>query len=99
MTLTRRTAHGAGARLHLACEIAGIDERTLLRWKAMRTISRLMAGPRRRDRHPAMLCPDLRAKLFSLANEPRFTSVPPARIVPILADDRRLGGDDSDDSD
>ena len=41
---------------------------------------------------------DLRAKLFSLANEPRFASVPPARIVPILADDRRLGGDDSDDS-
>ena len=28
------TAHGAGARLRLACDIAGIDERTLQRWKA-----------------------------------------------------------------
>ncbi len=27
-------AHTAGARLHLACEIAGIDLRTLQRWKA-----------------------------------------------------------------
>ena len=28
------TAHSAGALLRLACEIAGIDERTLQRWKA-----------------------------------------------------------------
>ena len=27
-------AHKAGARLALACEVAGIDERTLQRWKA-----------------------------------------------------------------
>lgn len=27
-------AHDAGARLRLACEIAGIDTRTLQRWKA-----------------------------------------------------------------
>ena len=27
-------AHAAGARLHLACEVAGIDVRTLQRWKA-----------------------------------------------------------------
>jgi len=27
-------AHAAGARLHLACEIAGVDVRTLQRWKA-----------------------------------------------------------------
>ena len=27
------TAHDTGARLRLACEIAGIDERTLQRWK------------------------------------------------------------------
>ncbi len=28
------TAHAAGARLHRACETAGIDARTLPRWKA-----------------------------------------------------------------
>ena len=27
-------ARAAGARLHLACEVAGIDLRTLQRWKA-----------------------------------------------------------------
>ena len=27
-------AHAAGARLHMACEIVGIDVRTLQRWKA-----------------------------------------------------------------
>jgi putative transposase len=29
-----QAAHSAGARLHLACDVAGIDERTLQRWKA-----------------------------------------------------------------
>ena len=29
-----RIAHSDGARLHLACEIVGIDLRTLQRWKA-----------------------------------------------------------------
>lgn len=33
------TAHAGGARLQPACEIAGIDVRTLQRWKAR-------AGPR-----------------------------------------------------
>ena len=27
-------AHAAGARLHMACGVAGIDVRTLQRWKA-----------------------------------------------------------------
>jgi len=27
-------AHDSGARLHLACQIVGIDLRTLQRWKA-----------------------------------------------------------------
>ncbi|MBL0355204.1 MAG: hypothetical protein IPP03_22145 [Dechloromonas sp.] len=29
------TAHVAGARLRLACEVAGIELRTLQRWKAI----------------------------------------------------------------
>ena len=82
------TARDAGARLHLACEIAGIDERTLQRWKAH-------AGGIQADGRPQAvrltpshaLSPDERAKLLSVANEPRFASVPPARIVPMLADE------------
>ena len=44
-------AQQAGARLHRACEIAGITARTL-----------------------------------QVANEARFADMPPARIVPMLAD-------------
>lgn len=44
-------AHSAGARLCLACEVAGIDERTLRPARASR---RVMAGRRQAARHPAM---------------------------------------------
>jgi putative transposase len=81
-------AHTAGARLRLACDIAGIDLRTLQRWKAH-------AGPIQGDGRPQAvrplpghaLSPAERAELLRVANEPRFAAVPPARIVPMLADE------------
>jgi putative transposase len=81
-------AHGAGARLRPACQTAGIELRTLQRWKAQEG---LMAG----DGRPHALRPlpshalsqDERAQLLAVANEPRFAAVPPARIVPMLADE------------
>jgi putative transposase len=81
-------AHSAGARLHLACETAGIDVRTLQRWKSG---DGLTAG----DGRPAAIRPkpnhalsdDERAEVLRVANEPRFADVPPARIVPMLADE------------
>jgi transposase InsO family protein len=81
-------AHSAGARLHLAGEIAGIDLRTLQRWKAH---DGLVAGDGRPQavrpvpRHA--LSAAERAELLRVANEPRFAAVPPARIVPMLADE------------
>ncbi len=81
-------AHSNGARLHLACETAGIDVRTLQRWKAHEG---LIAGDGRPQavrpvpRHA--LSQDERAQLLAVANEPRFAAVPPARIVPMLADE------------
>jgi transposase InsO family protein len=81
-------AHSAGARLHLACEIAGIDLRTVQRWKAH---DGLVAGDGRPQavrplpRHA--LSQAERAELLRVANEPRFAAVPPARIVPMLADE------------
>ena len=81
-------AHAAGARLHLACEIAGIDLRTLQRWKAHEG---LVAGDGRPQAvHPVprhALSEAERAELLRVANEPRFAAVPPARIVPMLADE------------
>ncbi len=81
-------AHRAGARRNLACEIAGIDVRTLQRWKAH---GGLVAGDGRPQavrpvpRHA--LSDAERAELLRVANEPRFAAVPPARIVPMLADE------------
>ena len=81
-------AHAAGARLHLACEIAGIDVRTLQRWKAHEG---LVSGDGRpqavRPASSHALSEAERAELRRVANEPRFAAVPPARIVPMLADE------------
>jgi len=81
-------AHSAGARLRLACETAGIDERTLQRWNAQQG---LVAGDRRpqavRPTPSHALSAAERAQLLQVANEPRFAAVPPARIVPMLADE------------
>ncbi len=81
-------AHGAGARLRLACEIAGIDERTLQRWKAHAGLVKGDGRPLAERPVPShALSQDERARLLSVANEPRFCDVPPARIVPMLADE------------
>ena len=82
------TAHSTGARLGQACEVAGIDERTLQRWKAQEG---LVAGDGRphavRPPPTHALSTDERAAVLRVANEPRFAAVPPARIVPMLADE------------
>ena len=81
-------AQQAGARLKLACATAGIDVRTLQRWKAR---DGLVAGdgwPAAQRPVPAhALSPAERAEVLRVANEVRFADVPPARIVPMLADE------------
>ena len=80
-------AHQAGARLHEACKLVGLDLRTLQRWKAQG----LTQGDRRptavRQPPAHALSPEERAEVLRVANEPRFADVPPARIVPMLADE------------
>jgi putative transposase len=81
-------AHTAGARLNPACAMAGIELRTLQRWQAA---DGLVVG----DRRPQAVRPPPghalseaeRAQVLAVANEPRFAAVPPARIVPMLADE------------
>jgi putative transposase len=81
-------AHGAGSRLKPACELAGIDVRTLQRWRAG---DGLVRGDRRpsaaRPKPANALSEAERERLAEVANEPRFAEVPPARIVPMLADE------------
>ena len=81
-------AQAAGARLRPACAIAGIDPRTLQRWKALDGIVRGDGRPQAvRPVPDHALSEAERAHLLAVANEPRFASVPPARIVPMLADE------------
>jgi putative transposase len=81
-------AQAAGARLKPACEIAGINLRTLQRWHAGEG---LVGGDRRpqavRPVPPHALSEAERAQVLAVANAPRFAAVPPARIVPMLADE------------
>ncbi len=81
-------AHAAGARLKPACKIAGIDLRTLQRWQ---TADGLVQGDGRlqaaRPVPSHALTEAECAHVLAVANEPRFAAVPPARIVPMLADE------------
>lgn len=80
-------AHAKGARLEAACELAGIDVRTLQRWKR-KGLERGDQRPHAVRRMPAhVLTAEERERILQLANEPRFAELPPARIVPRLADE------------
>ena len=88
LALDIEAAHSVGARLRLACEVAGIDERTLQRWKAHTGLAKGDGRPQAVHPTPShALSQDERVKLLDVANEPRFCAVPPARIVPMLADE------------
>jgi putative transposase len=81
-------AHSNGARLHLACGIAGIDVRTLQRWKGGHGLTAGDGRPAAVRAPPAhALSTHEREELLRVANAPRFADVPPARIVPMLADE------------
>jgi transposase InsO family protein len=81
-------ACAAGARLAPACTLAGLDARTLQRWRGG---DGLAQGDRRPDAArplPAHALSEAeRAQIVAIANEPRFADTPPARIVPALADE------------
>jgi putative transposase len=66
----------------------GIDLRTRQRWKAndgLKTGDGRPHARRARPRHA--LSQAERERLIDVANEPRFADTPPARIVPMLADE------------
>jgi transposase InsO family protein len=83
-----KQAQAAGARRAPACEIVGITVRTLQRWQAE-------GGLETGDRRPQAVRPvpahalseAEREAVLSAANQARFADMPPARIVPALADE------------
>lgn len=64
--------------------------RTLQRWKSndgLVAADRRSHAARPRPAHALTACE--RAQVLALANAPRFAGMPPARIVPMLADEGR----------
>jgi transposase InsO family protein len=83
-------AQAAGARLQAACETAGISARSLQRWKARQGLVQGDGRPAAvRPMPQHALSPAEREQILRVANEPRFADMPPARIVPMLADEGR----------
>ena len=77
-----------GSRLAPACALAGLDARTLLRWKAGEGLSHGDRRPEADRPVPSHALSEAeRARIIEVANEPRFADTPPARIVPALADE------------
>ena len=83
-----RQAQAAGARLQAACTLAGIDIRTLQRWERDSGLTRGDRRPGALRETPAhALSATERARILEVANESRFAQMPPARMVPKLADE------------
>ena len=69
-------AHTAGARLQSACEIAGIELRTLQRWKALDGVIRSDGRPQAVRATPGHALSEAeRVQLLQMANAPRFADV------------------------
>ncbi|MHB8580516.1 MAG: hypothetical protein ACYDA4_11755 [Ignavibacteriaceae bacterium] len=80
-------AVGSGCRKRVACREIGMTLRTLERWVA--------EGEVKADARPVAVRPQPsnklsiaeRAEVLHVVNTPRFASLPPTQIVPILADE------------
>ena len=75
---------GAGARQSKACEIVGIDPRTLQRWRERGIGDDRRAGPNTQPRNK--LSARERRQVLDLVNSPEHRDLSPSQIVPILAD-------------
>ena len=76
----------AGARQAKACQIVGIDPRTLRRWKSEQETEdkRKMAAAQRTPANK--LSEAEREQIIQTCNCPEYQSLPPSQIVPMLAD-------------
>ena len=86
MTLTLiDEAVTAGARLEKACDVLGLSERTVERWRLEDDGGRdLRAGPHHAPAHE--LSAAEKAKVLEVASSPEFRDMSPRQIVPTLAD-------------
>lgn len=87
------TAVDAGARRAQACEVVGLADRTVERWRAADVGDDGRAGPRTRPANA--LSAAERAKVLAVVNSPAYRDLPPKQVVPRLADQGRYIGSES----
>ena len=77
----------SGARQSSACDIIGITVKTFQRWSARKTLE---DGRCHIKRTPMNKLSDFeRRQVIAIANEEKYGSLPPSKIVPLLADEGR----------
>lgn len=76
---------GAGARQERACEILGLDARTLQRWRGLGIGQDRRAGPNTVPGNK-LTAPE-RGRVVEILNSARFRDLPPKVVVPTLADE------------
>jgi putative transposase len=77
----------AGARQAMACDLLGIDERSLQRWREKEVGDDMRAGPKSAPRNK--LTPKERELILEVSNLPEHRDLSPKQIVPRLADQGR----------
>lgn len=82
-------AVAAGARRRSAARELGLSARTLERWREDAGVKSDARPSAVRPRPSNQLTAPERAQALAMVNEPRFASLPPTQIVPILADEGR----------
>lgn len=80
-------AVAAGARQSAACQVAGISERTLQRWRKDPKKDDGRLGPKTEPANK--LSERERREVIAICSEPRFCDLSPKQIVPILAEEGR----------
>jgi putative transposase len=79
-------AHENGARYSKACEVVGISNRTLQRWKNGSLNDRRKGSKKTVQRKVPQ---ETREEIISVCNEPRFRDLTPYEIVPKLLTEGR----------
>jgi transposase InsO family protein len=83
-------ACAAGARLDMACDVAGISPRTIQRYRKDVEVKADGRWAAASQRTPAnKITEEERCEILRVANSPEFENKPPSQIVPELADQGR----------
>lgn len=83
----------AGARRDKACELVGLADRTMQRWRGADVGDDGRAGPRTRPANAFTAAE--RATVLAVVNSPEYRDLPPKQVVPRLADEGRYIGSES----